>query len=296
MRETATNAGYSKLSWDKIKGAKKYGIYERAYNAKGGYYKLVQTVKGTSCTYKGTEDTYVYVRAIASNSKANSQYLEVYAIRYAPQPVITGGEVDKKDGTRFKVKVKLPYGHTNDHESLMINLYRSDTKDGYYQFVDQAAVFGMMYDNSFDHDPNQYTRKKFTKDSVITLTDYSFRGNTEYYYKAVAVKGSSNMRYGDSGLDSKSVKLTTPELPVIGEEFGSAGTLYRHTDGTLAYFVDNDGNKYTEGLELERFWEGYLYYGDTEGHKFKAYKDGKVYFYDEVSGEYKKVEEGTNEG
>ncbi len=144
----------------------------------------------------------------------------------------------------------------------------------------------MMYDNSFYHDPNHYTRKKSTKDSVITLTDYSFRGNTEYYYKAVAVKGSSNMRYGDSGLDSKPVKLTTPELPVIGEEFGSAGTLYRHTDGTLAYFVDNDGNKYTEGLELERFYGGYLYYEDSEGHKYLVYKDGRLMKYNEETGKY----------
>ncbi len=295
VRVNATKAGYAKLSWDKIKDAKKYGVYVRDHSkSKGNYYKLIKTVKGTSCTYKGTEDEDVYVRAIASNSKANSQYLKVYAQRYAPQPKIIGGEADKNDGTKFIVKVQIPYD-CSDHESLLINLYRSDSKDGPYSLINCVAVYGIDYDARYYKDPNQFKKNKFNKDSVIKIPDYNWRGETPYYYKAETVKGVSNMAYEPTGLDSKIVKLTTPELPVVGEEFGTVGTLYRHTDRTLAYFVDNDGNKYTEGLELERFWEDYLEYTDNEGSKFRIYKDGRLMMYNVDSGSYEYVKEENNE-
>ena len=72
------STGKIKLSWDKIDGATSYVIYRAT--SKDGTYSKLSTVTGTSATNTKTDagKTYYYkVRAIHSNSSANSAYSSI---------------------------------------------------------------------------------------------------------------------------------------------------------------------------------------------------------------------------
>ena len=70
---TVTEKGAPKLSWSKVSGAKKYKIYRAA--AEGGEFEEIKTTTSTKFTDAAakTDQAYFYrVRALASNSAANS--------------------------------------------------------------------------------------------------------------------------------------------------------------------------------------------------------------------------------
>ena len=76
------SSGKPKLQWAKVSGATKYEVYRAT--SKNGTYKLVKTTTGTS--FKNTSATagktyYYKVKAIHSNSNANSAYSSVDSIR-----------------------------------------------------------------------------------------------------------------------------------------------------------------------------------------------------------------------
>ena len=117
-----TNQGNSKLYWDAIKGAKKYNIYKVKYGANDKpKYKLYKTVTDCNYTYKGKGGTFA-VRAIASNSKAHSGYVEFPCQRYLPKPKIISGEVDRNDG-RFIINVMIPYS-LKRYDYVFVNLQK----------------------------------------------------------------------------------------------------------------------------------------------------------------------------
>ena len=70
--------GDPKLTWAKVSGAVKYQVYMAT--SKNGTYKLLKTVTGTSLTHSSAaagQTLYYKVRAIHSNSAANSAYSEI---------------------------------------------------------------------------------------------------------------------------------------------------------------------------------------------------------------------------
>ena len=70
--------GDPKLTWSKVDGASKYQVY--VATSKNGTYKLLKTLTGTSLTHSSSVPgtTYYYkVRAIHSNSAANSAYSSI---------------------------------------------------------------------------------------------------------------------------------------------------------------------------------------------------------------------------
>ena len=75
-------SGKPRITWDEISGAKEYKVYRAT--SKNGEYKLIKTTTGTSFTNTSATagKTYYYkVKAIHSNSSANSAYSSVKSIK-----------------------------------------------------------------------------------------------------------------------------------------------------------------------------------------------------------------------
>lgn len=82
VKKTTTSKGYPKVTWNAVDGAESYKVY-RATN-KDGTYKLMKTT--TSLSYINTSavkgKTYYYkVKAVCSNSAANSAYSSIVSIK-----------------------------------------------------------------------------------------------------------------------------------------------------------------------------------------------------------------------
>ncbi len=272
IRVNATKAGYSKLTWDAMKGAKKYGIYktyyDKNYNLK---YKRIATVTGTSYIYKGSLNDLA-VKALASNSKADSNYNEIYVEKVPPQPVITSIEQDASDNNKIKITLKIPYS-CKKFDNIYMDVFRSDSKNGEYTYLTGCDVYG--------NDDSMYKKSAFDyKTAVLTAYDEDWKSNTTYYYKAVVYGYSTTSEgwytYQQPGLDSKIVSFTTPERPVIEVKYGD-GTLYKYSDGTPIKYVDPQGIVHTEGLELN-WWDELIY--EYNGTKYMVETDGSLYYYD----------------
>ena len=79
---TLTSSGYPKVTWEAVEGAIEYQAYRAT--SRNGTYKLMKTTTKTSYTNTSATSgqTYYYkVRAIYSNSEANSAYSEILSIR-----------------------------------------------------------------------------------------------------------------------------------------------------------------------------------------------------------------------
>ena len=274
VRSIVTKKGYTKLSWNKIKGAKKYGIYKVDYDESSGKpkYNLLKTVTGTSYTHK-KEETELAIRAIASNKKASSGYNIVDALRYAPQPVILNGGMDESTG-EFIIDVSIPYDLC-DYTNVFVELRRSKSKNGKYETVSSVLAYTADVVDYYDY---QFDNKTFDPNtSIIKLSDTSWDSNTQYYYKAVA---RSEWR---EGLDSKIKSYTTPQRPKVDVAYGS-GTLTRYLGGDPIKY-EYDGVTYTKNLHLDS--SDYLYYEDSSGQGYAVDTYGYVWFasYDKEYGE-----------
>ena len=92
------DSGGAHLYWDAVGGAKKYDIYRKTYG--GTFRKIASTTKTSYIDAKGSAGTiyYYYIRAIASNSKYNSEDSRIiygYHICARPNVKIT---LDAKTG------------------------------------------------------------------------------------------------------------------------------------------------------------------------------------------------------
>ena len=285
VRLNANAKGWAKLSWDKVKGAKKYAIYKEAYSSKKGeYLKLIKTTKDTSFSYKctTTEDENLYVRALASNSQGNSAYNRVIVHRFAPKGKIFS-QTFSETYNSYDFYCGVAYDPTL-FDYLELHLLRSEKKNGTYEQINSTIVYGSAYGGYYT---GQIEKDDFDyKTTKVLLSDNYWEYGKTYYYKVEAVTGDG-MWYSYPGLDSAKVKITTPDITTTEttEEFGG-GTLRQYADGTLLEFIDSKGNSYTKNLSQD-YW--YLYYEDDLGQKYKLSEYGQLYKYDAESDSYEYV-------
>ena len=165
---TLTNvasSGKIKVAWKKVEGAAKYEVWRAT--AKNGKYNKVQTVKTLSWTDTNVTagKTYYYkVKAIHSNTNANSVYSEIKSrIADLKAPVV---KITTASG-----KPKVSWAAVTGAKEYKI--YRATSKTGKYS-------------------PVKTTTAKYWKDTTAK------KGKT-YYYKVIAVhkNSSANSAYSN---------------------------------------------------------------------------------------------------
>ena len=151
--------GKPMLSWKKIDGAKAYEIYRSA--AKGGEYKCVATVQGTSWIDDAAEagELYYYrVKAICKDESGNSVKSEIVN-RRCDLPRTTVSVTLKNNGDP-----KLSWEKIDGAEKYVV--YRAVSKNG------------------------EYTSVKTT--TKTTWTDSTVEAGVTYYYKVKAIHAISS--------------------------------------------------------------------------------------------------------
>ena len=165
---TLTNVastGKIKVAWKKVEGAAKYEVWRAT--AKNGKYNKVQTVKTLNWTDKNSTagKTYYYkVKAIHTNTNANSVYSEIKSrIADLKAPVV---KITTSSG-----KPKVSWAAVTGAKEYKI--YRATSKTGKYS-------------------PVKTTTAKYWKDTTAK------KGKT-YYYKVIAVhkNSSANSAYSN---------------------------------------------------------------------------------------------------
>ena len=271
VRVKVTGEGYSKVSWDEVKGAKKYGIYEEYYEEDDykPHYKLITTVTGNTYTVKENLNYSIAIRALASKKKAHSGYNSLFVTRRAPQPKIISGGMDETDGS-FVFNVSIPYS-LSDFQQINLQLKRSETKNGYYENVASIGAYSKTgnADEEYYYE-HQYDSTTFDPaTSVFRISDTSWEENTTYYYKVVA--------YGEvyEGLDSPAFMVTTPERPAVEVQYGS-GTVTRYLGGAPIKY-EYDGVTYTRNLHFDDYYDN-LYYEDEDGQGYVVDQSGYMWY------------------
>ena len=166
------SSGKVKLSWDKISGASKYEVW-RATSQNGTYTKLTTTTKTSVTDSKATAGkTYYYkVKAIYSNSSANSAYSEIVSKTCdLPRPDVTV----KKSSGNVKVSWNKISGTTQ------YEVYRATSKNGTY--------------------------KRIKSTTSTSYTDKSVKSGKTYYYKVKSIHSKSGANSAYSTVDSIKVK------------------------------------------------------------------------------------------
>ena len=166
------STGKVKVSWGKVEGATKYEVW-RATSQNGTYTKLTTTT-GTSVTNANTTagKTYYYkVKAIHSNSSANSAYSEIVSKTCdLPRPDVTV----KTSSGNVKVSWAKISGATK------YEVYRATSSNGTYKLI--KSTTGTSY------------------------TDKSAQKGKTYYYKVKAIHSKSGANSAYSSVDSIKVK------------------------------------------------------------------------------------------
>ena len=174
------SSGKIKISWEKIDGAVKYEVYRSTDNAT---WTKLSTVTGTylnNTSAVGGTRYYYKVRAIASNSEANSAYSTVKN-RYCDlaRPVITLSNVASSG------KIKISW----------------------------AAVTGAVkYEVYRSTDNETWTLLKTT--TSTSLTNTSTTAGTRYYYKVKAIASNSSADSAFSVVSNRTCDLARPTLTV----------------------------------------------------------------------------------
>ncbi len=202
------SAGYPVLSWDAVKGASKYVLYERVYPASGGVkLKKVKSTTKTKMTFKGNPDsyyTYYTLKALhKSNSKLNSYGTLLCGLqRNAPGAVIDDIVMDE-DNFHINVSIRTPKIN-KDGDFLYMFLLRAESKDGEYT---STSNYGSTIFNVQEGGKDEYTSETVYElhDWLTNLPDQT-PGKT-YYYK-VRLKNANGF-----GKFSKVYKFTVPEIP-----------------------------------------------------------------------------------
>ena len=172
---TITNvasSGKIKLTWEEVEGATEYKVYRAT--SKDGTYTLMKTTTSTSYTNTSAEagKAYYYkVRAIHSNSAANSAYSAIVSRTCdLARPDVT---VKLSSG-----KVKVTWDKVSGATEYKV--YRATSKDGTYKLM--KTTTGTSYTNT------------------------SVTSGKTYYYKVKAIHSKSAANSAYSSIDSIKVK------------------------------------------------------------------------------------------
>ena len=205
------STGKVKISWKKIEGAVKYEVYRSTDNV--NWARLITTT-GTSVTNTSAVAGKLYyykVRAIATNSGANSAYSAAKSIRCdLARPSISSLTIIASTG-----KIKIRWGAVED--AVKYELYCSTDNKSW---------------------------KKLTTTTGTTINHNSAVAGTRYYYKVRAIASNSGANSAYSEVKNGYCDLARPTLTVTLNSSDkpyltwtkSAGAVnynvYRSTDGT----------------------------------------------------------------
>ena len=204
---TLTNSSYSGkiiISWDAVDGAASYKLY-RSTDKKN--WSLIKSTSGTSVTNTSTEagKTYYYrVKALASNSAADSAYSSVkYRTCDLPQPTI------KLSGISSTGKIKISWDAVDGAVSYKV--YRSTDKANW----------------------------KLIKTTTNTsLTNTSTVAGTTYYYKVRAIASNTDANSAYSSVKYRTCDLARPVVSVSSDKStGRVKLTWGAIDGAVEYKV-----------------------------------------------------------
>lgn len=246
-------AGTVKISWEKISDAEKYQVYRAS--SKDGKYTLIKSTSASSFvdTSAKVEKVYYYkVRAVSSNSDANSAY--------------SYKKTGKRKSEKFEITVSL-----NDagkptlvweavRDAIEYEVYRAALKDGKYILL------------------NSTTKTRFTNPSASP--------GVKYYYKVKAIL--DNGKTVESEL--KSIKVKDPEGEILITSYINTptATLYTapddNSDATILLYmtevkVGDAVSKVSSGCWYRVFYKNRLYYtwSPTGTYKFTTDKSDFQY-------------------
>lgn len=190
----SVNYNAIKVTWGKVKNAKKYQIYRAT--SKNGTYKRVITTSKLSITDKGltTGKTYYYkVRAINGDKKGT------FSLKKSAAP-----KLKKVTSVRVAVKssssAKISWAKVSGAKGYIV--YRATTKNGEYKKVATTTTIS-------------YTNKKLTAEKT-------------YYYKVKAYRTVGEKKKYSASSSIKSVKIPTYVLKK-GEELSVANKTFNKT-------------------------------------------------------------------
>lgn len=226
------SSGKIKLTWKAVDGAKSYKVYRAT--SKSGTYSLMKTVTGTTytnTTAKAEKYYYYKVKAISSNTNANSVYSAVVGRTCdLPRPTNVNATLNSKD--RPVVTWDAVEG------AVEYKVYRATSQTG------------------------KYTLMKTTTGTSYTNTDVSL--GTTYYYKVIAVasKSAANSSY------SLPASVATKEYEL---RYVSLHQVYAYVepdsdsqDICLPYMAEFELGKavheYTSGTWYKLRYNGKIYY------------------------------------
>ena len=210
------SSGKIKITWDAVKGATKYQVYR---STDGKNFSRISTTTKTSVTNTsaaaGTK-YYYKVKAIASNSDANSAFSTVKnRICKLARPTIT------KTGTsEYSGKVVISWDAVEGAVSYKV--YRADSKNGSYTMVGST--------------------------SSTSYTNSSSKSGKTYYYKVRAIAKKEDANSAQSAAVSQICALERPDIKL--ENIASSGKIkisWNAVDDAVQYQVyrSTDGKKFS---------------------------------------------------
>lgn len=204
-----SSSGDIKLSWKSVSGAKSYQVYRS--KSKDSGFSLLSTVTGTSLINRSASvnTTYYYkVKAIASNSDANSAYSSVksgkipgtYTAKYVATPTFT--IYQNADGSgdsatlKYMTKVYLKTDLTGSEGTLYRARYNNKS---YYAWNAKGATNFTTKYSKLDY--SDYTRNQ-RQDDLVEKAVFYLDVPTKYVQSAEGEKVSGKYQFDCSGFAS----------------------------------------------------------------------------------------------
>jgi len=199
------STGKVKLSWTAVEGAVKYQIYRSLDNVA---WEHLAYSTGTSATNKGTDAgvTYYYkVRAIHSNTDANSAYSSVKSrMCDLPRPVVTLSNVESSG------KIKISWNAVEG--AVKYQVYRSTEKSSGYSLL--------------------------TTTTGTSVTNTSVEPGVTYYYKVIAVAKNTSANSAYSAVTSRTCDLARTTITLSNvESTGKIKISWNAVEGAVKYQV-----------------------------------------------------------
>lgn len=161
VKVSAVNAAYIKVSWGKRTNATKYYVY-RATSKTGNYKRIIATKKTyyNDKTVQNNKTYYYKVKAMAKNSKGNSNYSAVKSgkINFKGKVILSQTKADITPQGTITIKVK-PTGTTDD----VVATYNDERVDVYWSEADENGWLTLDIDSLAEtSDDWKYTDITFT--------------------------------------------------------------------------------------------------------------------------------------
>ena len=209
------STGKIKITWEKIEGAVKYEVYRSTDNKT---WSKLSTVSGTSLTNTSTTAGTLYyykVKAIASNSGANSAFSTVKSRRCdLARPSITSLTIISSTG-----KIKVKWGA-----------------------VDGAVKYELYCST------DNVNWKRLTTTSGTSISHNSAVAGTRYYYKVKAIASDTSANSAYSTVKNGYCDLARPTLTVKLNSSGKPYLTWTKISGAVKYEVyrSTDGKSWTK--------------------------------------------------